>query len=332
MKLDNTQANILVVDDTLENLRLLIKILTEQGFEVRPANSGAAALAAIEAEKPDLVLLDIEMPGMKGFEVCERIKADPDTRDIPVLFLSALDQVFDKVKAFELGGADYITKPFHIEEVLARVNAHLSIRSLVRTLERQNAVLSFEISTRKEYEAQLKKIAITDPLTKINNRRFFFELAEKELDRARRHKLPLAVILFDIDHFKQVNDTHGHLVGDQVLISLAETCKTTLRNIDIFARYGGEEFIVLMPETDLVEAEIVAQRIRSEIEASNIKSEFLTKNTSLTITISLGVTCFTGESELTVPVLVQRADIALYQSKKQGRNRVTVWSETDSSG
>ncbi len=328
MNVDNPK--ILVVDDAIENLNLLVKILAEQGYAVYAANCGQVAIEQATTVCPDLILLDIDLPDVNGFEVCEHLKAQPATRDIPILFISVLDQIFDKVRAFEVGGADYILKPFHIEEVLARVETQLAIRKLVQTLARQNAELSFEIATRKEYEQALEQIATTDPLTRIKNRRSFFELAEKEMNRARRYNQPLAILLFDIDHFKKVNDTYGHLVGDQVLVSLAKTCQVNLRNFDILARYGGEEFVVLMPETDQQAAVVAAERLRVLVAQSQIQSQFLKTTPYVSITISLGVMSWQGKSELALKTLIQRADEALYQSKQQGRNRVTVWSETGS--
>lgn len=307
--MNEAKSTILIVDDTPANLHLLNDLLTGHGYKTRPMPNGERALSSIEKSIPDLILLDIMMPAMDGYEVCRRLKADESTKNIPIIFISALDEVFDKVKAFELGGADYITKPFQSEEVLARVATHLEIRRLILELESKNV--------------ELERLAIMDPLTNIYNRRFFFETAEKEFERTKRYTNPLALILFDIDHFKQVNDTHGHLVGDQVLINLAKLCRETIRTVDILARYGGEEFILLMPDTPLKAAENAAERLREMVAKTNLTDNQI----DLTVTISLGVNNWDGTGELDLTAFIDQADQALYQSKEGGRNRVTVFED-----
>jgi len=217
-------GEILIVDDTPANLRLLSALLTEHGYRARPARNGKLALMSAQAAPPDLILLDIRMPDLSGYEVCEQLKADPRTRDIPVIFISALDQTEDKIKAFTFGGVDYITKPFRVEEVLARVKTHLALYSLQQQLSTANSQLQTsndqlraEIEKRAQIEAMLQELATTDALTQLNNRRHFFDLAEKELTRAKRYQLSFALLLIDLDDFKSVNDQHGHLFGDRVL-------------------------------------------------------------------------------------------------------------------
>jgi diguanylate cyclase (GGDEF)-like protein len=321
--MEEYKASILIVDDTRANLRLLTDLLQERGYTPRPMPNGKRALLSIEKSPPDLILLDIQMPDMDGYEVCRRLKSNPFTRDIPIIFISALDEVFDKVRAFELGGADYIIKPFQADEVIARVETHLAIRKLITELESKNAELSYEIAERKKYQADLERLAIMDPLTNIYNRRFFFERATKEIERSKRSASPIALTLFDIDHFKKVNDTHGHLVGDQVLVNLAQLCQDEIRTVDILARYGGEEFIILMPDSTLEAAKNAAERLREKVAKTNLTEGKI----DLRITISLGVSAWDSVEEIDLEHFIDQADQALYQSKAGGRNRVTVFSK-----
>ena len=215
---DNTkELSIVIVDDMPDNLRLLADILKDKGYKVRPAPSGARALATIRKEPPDLILLDIMMPGMDGYEVCRQLKANESTKDIPIIFLSALNEVFDKVKAFKAGGIDFITKPFQVEEVLARVRTHLTIRAQQKALALQNAALLKKNMLITEQAKKLELLATRDFLTGLSNRRDFLERAVQEEKRFKRRARPFALILIDIDHFKRVNDTNGHACGDKVL-------------------------------------------------------------------------------------------------------------------
>jgi len=178
----------------------------------------------------------------------------------------------------------------------------------------------------REQNVVLEQMAITDPLTKIYNRRFFFELAEKEYKRAARFGHPLSVAIIDIDHFKKVNDTYGHQVGDQTLINFTKFCLENIRSVDIFARYGGEEFVILMPETESQAAQNSAERLQKLVQ----QTPMTPGEQQILITISLGIACWDGKQELTFDALLVRADRALYQSKEQGRNRVSVWQENGS--
>jgi diguanylate cyclase len=170
---------------------------------------------------------------------------------------------------------------------------------------------------------RLEQIAITDSLTGIYNRRFFFELADKEVARAKRYGNPMSVVILDADHFKKMNDTYGHLIGDQILMNLAQLCQENIRSLDIIARYGGEEFVILMPEVDCTAAYNSAERLRMLVETTSM----VTGGLDVMMTISLGIACWNGENDLDFNALLARADRALYQSKESGRNRVSVWSE-----
>ncbi len=498
------KGDILIVDDMAANLRLLSRMLTDQGYKVRAVTSGSRALTATQAVCPDLVLLDIRMPDMDGYAVCASLKADAQTRDIPIIFISALNEADDKVQAFQVGGVDYITKPFQFAEVLARVETHLTLRRTQQQLrlanqtleerldelDQANLILQQEIKHRRQAEAlerqrtqelealhttlaeisseldltrllraileravaligatdgqlslydegrndlrilttynvrqdygtgwpviapesadtvlttrqpliineyysangtgpdrsnmaphavllvpllagsrfigiigigdtnsertfttnnaellnlfaqqatiaiknaqlfnEVQTLATTDPLTGLFNRRHFFELAYHELDRARRTRYPVSVIMLDVDHFKQVNDLHGHLIGDQVLQGVAAGCRKFLRAGDVLGRYGGEEFIILLPDTTLDQAAQVAERLRRNLSVMTIENA----NEQISVTISLGIATLDGaKDDLGLDMLLSHADQALYTAKQSGRNRVVCWEE-----
>ena len=205
------QPPILIVDDNPENIAVLFEFLTKQSLEVLIAQDGESALQIAKEEQPYLILLDILMSGMNGFETCQHFKADSDLSDIPVIFITALSDTASKLKGFEMGGVDYITKPFELEEVLARVKTHLTIYHLQRELRAKEEEL-------EKANQQLRALATIDELTQIANRRSFNERFHYEWHRLKRERLPLSLIMGDIDYFKQYNDTFGHLAGDHVLL------------------------------------------------------------------------------------------------------------------
>jgi two-component system cell cycle response regulator len=489
------QADILVVDDEPENLHVLSHMLHLFGYQVRAVSEGTMALSVAQAAPPDLIMLDISMPDMDGYETCQKLKADERTRDIPVIFISGLVGVDDKVKAFEAGGVDYVPKPFQIEEVLARLETHLSMRRLqiqlesanrqlqeanrdlarrlqelsdAQTAEREqrrlaeslrdtivdiNSSLDYDevlelilkhlagvvphdaahialpngdgkvhvrralgykergleelilslqvpidyfpiwsrvyasheplaisdtrqdsiwgnlpelnwvrssacapILTKGEFmgflsldsatpgffnNTQLERLgtfaayaavaiekarlfektqnlAITDELTGLLNRRQLLTLAEVEYERVRRYHRPLSAVMIDIDHFKQINDTYGHPVGDATLIALAKCCRANLRATDILGRYGGEEFLILLPETQHDKALEAAERIRKQVEVM----ELAAAKRPVKVTISAGVATLDLEAPVSLEELIKNADDALYGAKAAGRNRV----------
>ncbi len=312
--------SIVIVDDMPDNLRLLTAILTEYGYKVRPAPNGTRALATICKEPPDLILLDIMMPDMNGYEVCEHLKADDRTKDIPVIFLSALNEVFDKVKAFNTGGVDYISKPFQIEEVLVRVNTHLMIRAQQKTLLLQNKELMKKSTLIAEQKEKLELLAANDFLTGLSNRRDFLEKAQREEKRFKRTNSPFALIILDIDHFKHVNDTYGHECGDKVLVDVARVLEKTLRAHDLLARWGGEEFVCLITETEVEGAKSAAEKVRSAIETN----AYSWNDVQVSVTVTLGLSMYDGSGS--IEECLSHADTALYQGKRQGRNQVVVSS------
>lgn len=316
----SAEQSIVIVDDLPDNLRLLSQMLKEEGYRVRPASNGKRALATIEKEPPDLILLDITMPEMDGYEVCRQLKANASTCEIPVIFLSALNEVFDKVKAFQVGGVDYISKPFQVEEVLVRINTHLTIRSQRQTLIQQNQELKKKNTLIKEQSEKLKLMACRDFLTGLANRRDFLDKAQKEESRFNRSGKPFSILLLDIDNFKNINDTYGHACGDRVIVNIARSLENTLRKQDIVARWGGEEFICLLPETDIENGSEVAEKIRSTVAGS--KNEYA--GDVVCVTATLGIAPFNGSAPL--EECIKRADVALYRGKERGRNCVVAWA------
>lgn len=306
----STKNLLLLVDDQPDNLDILFEHLERERFCLSIALGGEEALDLVARLQPELILMDVMMPGMDGFETCRRLKQSEATRDIPVLFMTALNDTVDKLKGFHAGAVDYITKPLQHEEVLARINAHLTIRRQQQTLTEKNQELA---EKNRLIESQAQKLAVlarTDPLTELANRRCFLEHA--------RHYSAFGLILGDIDHFKQINDLHGHDCGDWVLTQVAERLRHLLREADHPARWGGEEFIVLLPNTGLAVTQQVAERIRDHMENHPIPW----RDQALTITLSFGVTERHPNQDF--ETCLKYADQALYQAKNQGRNQVSV--------
>ncbi|NMG57929.1 EAL domain-containing response regulator [Geitlerinema sp. P-1104] len=335
---DLEQADILIVDDTPENLRLLSNMLSRRGYRVRKAISGSMALTAVQTLAPDLILLDIMMPDMDGYALCDRLKGDDRTRDIPVVFLSALNDVFDKVKAFTVGGADYIAKPFQIEEVLARVHHQLRIKSVereirqlnadleervdertsqlrerTRQLESANRQLLDEIGQRERIQKRLKYLAYHDRLTNLPNRaQFEIKLTESLEDE----KLDgdLAVLFIDCDRFKVVNDSLGHAVGDELIKSLAKRLRDNLDDEVIVARWGGDEFVALLYDNNEADVIALAQDLLKVLsEPHQLSRHEVFVNTSIGIAFSV--------ADLSPEELLRNADAAMYRAKALGGNR-----------
>jgi len=318
---------VLVVDDTPPNLHLLITMLTRKGYDARGEADGELALVSIDKDLPDLVLLDINMPNIDGFEVCRRLKASDRTREIPVIFISARDEVLDKVQAFSVGAVDYITKPFQIAEVLARVDNQITLRKLQKQLQEQNELLKKEISHRilaeamlQEANVQLERLVNLDGLTKLANRRCFDEYLEQEWQRLAREQQSLALIMCDIDFFKNYNDSYGHIVGDDCLKKVSALIQQSVRRpADLAARYGGEEFVVVLPNTDVEGAMAVAEIIRQKLRELAIPHQ--DSAVSEYVTLSMGVTSLIPKLDSNPSVLLTAADYALYRAKELGRNQ-----------
>lgn len=313
MKDNNTKrSKILIVDDIAANIQLQQAYLNSLGYDTIIARNGEEALDKVHQEKPDLVLLDVMMPKLNGFETCKRIKGDEVTRYIPVIMVTALNEIEDKMRGLEAGADDFISKPFNKFELLARVKSLLRIMHLHNEL--QHKVVELEKAQKK-----LRELAITDGLTELYNYRYFKGHLEQELRRSERNGSNVSVIMLDIDYFKNYNDNHGHLAGDKVLKDIAYLLKSNIRRIDIAARYGGEEFSLILIETSKQSAIIVAEKLKSIVEQYEFSYENTQPNGKLTI--SMGVATF-PEDGTTLENVVHQADQRLYKAKALGRNRV----------
>lgn len=307
--LGNSSSTILVADDEPINRSLIQRRLERSGYNVLTAKNGQEAVQMARSEHPDLIILDVMMPVMDGLEACQLIKADELTRDTPVIFLSARDETDVKVSGLSLGANDYISKPFKAEELLARVTVALRLKQ-----ERDSLRKRAEEAVKRAEVAQ--EHAMTDALTGLLNRYGMRHILPRELSEARRYNRPLSCLMIDLDHFKAVNDLHGHAAGDAALQQVATVLTENVRGSDVVFRYGGEEFLVLLPETDLEGAMSLAEKIRSAAESR----AFGDGKRIFSLTLSAGVAnLWDNESGND---MIARADIALYQAKEQGRNRV----------
>jgi len=294
------KATILIVDDTPLNIQVLSQVLFRE-YEVKIATGGKMALKIIDqVKKPDLILLDIMMPEMDGYEVCRRIKNNPSIQDIPIIFVSGKGEVKDQKHGFDLGAVDYITKPFDIPLVLARINVHLQL---------------------KRKSEKLEKMVMVDALTDIPNRRALDDALECEIKRAKRDKKTLSLMMIDVDHFKTFNDNYGHGVGDICLRKIAQSLASNIKRPgDMVGRFGGEEFMVVLPDCAPDGAVAIAEQMRQSIEMLNIPHKY--SPVSDHVTVSIGVKSVLYESEITNDEFLNKTDQMLYLAKDQGRNRV----------
>jgi len=324
------QGKILVVDDTPENLELLCRILSRKGFHVSLAETGQQALELVHQDAPEIILLDVCMPKMDGYEVCQALKQDFATKDIPIIFVSAMDEVLDKIEAFRVGGIDYITKPFHAAEVIMRVDIHLALRRLQCQLDVQNDRLRQEIHDRLAAEMllqaanqELHRLAHMDGLTQVANRRSFDSCLAQEWRRLAREQQPLTLVLCDVDFFKRYNDTYGHQAGDDCLRNIASAVSTVLKRPgDLASRYGGEEFAVILPNTPLDGAFHVAAEIQAAVRA--LEMAHRASSIRSFVTLSIGVATVIPHIEFSPMTLLAAADRALYKAKQEGRDRTCI--------
>jgi two-component system, cell cycle response regulator len=305
------KAHILIVDDTQANITILQSFLSPE-YNLTIANSGPAALQIIEVNKPDLVLLDIMMPGMSGFDTCQMIKNNAVNFYIPIILVTALNEVEDKIKGIESGADDYITKPVNKHELLARVKSLLRIKYLHDQLQEK-------IKQLEEAKEILRELATKDGLTNIYNYRYFQDALSKEIERARRSNSQFSLIMFDIDFFKNYNDTYGHLAGDDVLRTIGELIKRNIRSIDTAARYGGEEFALIFPQTDKTAGKIVANKIKNLVEHNQFNKDITGPNGKISISVGVSTYPLNGT---TSEELIECADRRLYIAKANGKNQV----------
>jgi len=289
---------ILIVDDTPINLQILVEVLGDE-YEIVFATNGKDALAIAESSQPDLILLDIQMPGMNGYEVFKALKSIPHLEDVSIIFLTAMSQPEDEIAGLKLGAVDYITKPFHPDIVRLRVRNQLELKRL------------------RDVQA---RFAMLDGLTGIANRRALDEHLGREWFRSLRSQTALSLIMMDVDYFKFYNDTYGHLAGDDCLKRVTAALLSSLRASDFAARYGGEEFVTILYESDKEGALSTAERIRAKVESLRIPHQ--SSPISPYVTVSLGMATFVPSEGSAPDHLINMADQKLYRAKENGRNRV----------
>ncbi len=300
MKEERQRQTVLLVDDEPANIRILLELL-KSDYEIKVAINGETALEIVTSDNPpDLVLLDVMMPGIDGYEVCRRMKSDQRTARIPVIFITVKTKQQDESMGFEIGAVDYIMKPFVPAIVKARVRTHAEL---------------------KKYRDYLEELTFRDGLTGIANRRRFDEFLSSTWDLACRESSVISVVMIDIDYFKRYNDYYGHQEGDKCLKMVAGALESSLRRkVDLVARYGGEEFACIMPSTNLKGATLMAEQFRQNVLALKIPHDY--SPVERFVSVSLGVASVNPTSLHSQELLIGNADEALYQAKKTGRNRV----------
>ena len=297
---------VLVADDSRIYRKLVEHALSKRQYTVLFAKSGSEAIDLFSEHQPSLVITDWMMPDLSGIELCQHIRNDLRQTYTYIIILTGITEKDKLVKGLAAGADDYLTKPFHSDELLARVGVGRRIVELHRQLEAKNLLL--------------EELALTDPLTGLPNRRAIEDWATRQLSGAARYGFSFLVVLADLDHFKTVNDAHGHDAGDIVLKKFSEILKTNSRRSDICGRIGGEEFLFVLTHTTQENARVVVERIRAELEAAKFDFD----GSSLTVTASFGLAGFEGTQAPDFNRLVSQADAALYSAKRQGRNRLEL--------
>lgn len=313
--------SVLIVDDKKTNVDLLLQILKDENFDVSYTMDSLEVIDMVKKLMPDIILLDIMMPILDGFKLCEMVKEDYDLKDIPVIMITAKTDGKDVKNALELGAFDYIKKPIDEDEVIARINSAIRY---------------------KESQDILKEMAMKDGLTGVYNHKLLIELFEKQYDRAIRLKKNISFVMLDIDFFKKINDTYGHMVGDMILKETANILKRNVRNSDIIGRYGGEEFGIVIFEENKNRVFNICERIREEIENYDFiarnndlipvnnnliegNNNFIEDNKIIKITVSIGVYFKEVSDTISINDIISKADEALYEAKRNGKNQVRAY-------
>jgi two-component system, cell cycle response regulator len=303
-------GRILVVDDNQDNIEIIATRLRFRGYEILEASDGEQALALVRDKAPDLLLLDVMLPDIDGYEISRRIKGADDLPFIPIILVTARDSTQDKVMGLDAGADDYLTKPINFPELEARVRSMLRIKRLQDELELKNR--------------ELERLSISDGLTGLYNHRHIHGLLAEEYERVQRTHDCMSVAMFDLDRFKAVNDTYGHQAGDRVLVDMSDILRETARDIDRLGRYGGEEFMALLPDTCIEDAATFVERVRAEVAGREFD---IGRDEPLRMTLSAGVATYPHDSVDSLEMLVKLADQALYAAKEGGRNRVVRFDE-----
>jgi two-component system, cell cycle response regulator len=299
-------VRVLVADDSAVFRKLLEQVLIGEQYSLVFAKSGQEAIALFAEHNPALVIVDWIMPDLTGIELCHHIRSQSQTSYTYIVILTGKSDKESVVAGLAAGGDDYLTKPFDREELLARVGVGLRIIRLQRQIEAKNRLL--------------EELALTDALTSLPNRRAIEDWATRQLSGAARHGFSFWVVMADLDHFKQINDTYGHEAGDAVLKKFAEILKASSRSSDICCRMGGEEFLFVLTYASIENALLVTERIRAKLEAT----QFIFDSHEVKVTASFGIAGFAGKQAPDFGRLVTQADGALYSAKRLGRNRVEI--------
>lgn len=307
-----SNERILFVEDNALQARSAIEYLEKSGYEIVWVENGISAIKHIKSQPFDLIVLDLVLPDIDGNQVCRLLKSTCDTKDIPIIILSAKGSTTEKVFGLEEAGAnDYLVKPYDPSELKARIYACLRTKGLQDELREKNRQL-------EELLLKVETLAMTDQLTGLFNRRHFGAVFEKEFNRTIRYKHPMSCLMIDIDHFKRINDGYGHNVGDGVLREMSNLMASCIRQVDTVARWGGEEFIVLLPETTEESALQVVSRLLTTVSTNKFSS------LPNQVTVSIGLASMPNSHIETSEAMIAEADRALYRAKAAGRNRVSV--------
>ncbi len=307
------KAKVLVVEDSREQRSHLQTLLEARGYEVTAVESGLEALKATKQVVPDVIILDVVLADMDGYTVCRWMRLTEATRDSVIIMLTVKGEVKERVEGLHVGADDYLPKPCDGDELEARIYAALRSRSVKFDLRKRNAELEGMLS-------RAEQVATTDAVTGLFNRRRFTDVLKREWATAKRYGHPLSCAMLDVDHFKAVNDAHGHGAGDETLRHVAEVVRSSVREVDLCARYGGDEFAVLLPHTALDKAVVVMERIR--VKVLQARSSWAGEGAS--VSISVGIASTEAPELKTPDELVEAADRALYEAKRQGRDRVAL--------
>ncbi|MBI5048512.1 MAG: diguanylate cyclase [Deltaproteobacteria bacterium] len=311
------ERTLLLVDDSALIRQLVRKTVSGAGIfsSILEAEDGEKALEIFLKNKIDFIITDVMLPKVNGYELITAVKESETGQDIPIIVISASrKEVVDKIKGLNMGASDYVIKPFDGRELLARITVFIKLQDLQSELKEKNALL--------------EKMSMTDELTGLYNRRYFYDHINMQIALAKRHTYVIGCLLIDIDHFKNINDTYGHDVGDKVLKGAANIMKGKMRGGEVLARFGGEEFIVCLIKTSHDGAVSAAERMRKAVEDANLSND---ANNPLKVTISIGVAIYPQQGLENSDDIIKAADKVLYCAKKGGRNRTAIYSEMVSS-
>jgi diguanylate cyclase (GGDEF)-like protein len=320
-----TRYKLLIVDDVPKNIQVAANLLQKSGYQMAFAQDGPTALEQTQTTRFDLILLDVMMPDMDGFEVCRRIKENPDSREIPIIFLTAKNDSDSIVQGFHLGAMDYLTKPFNGAELQARVKTHLELYRSKEELKAANQRLNIEIGERRKAEEELKRsqemyrqMSIHDSLTGLYNTRYLYDAMATLMEQCRADGSRFSLVFLDIDNFKHVVDTHGHLNGSRALAEVAQTLMACIAEPAYGVAYGGDEFVLVLPGFGHEEVLAKAQEIRAKMLATRYLP---TVNDGVQLKASFGVATY-PEDASDIKAILAKADKAMFRVKSEGKNAV----------